>query len=142
VNAFENYISIGVGLLIGALAHFGFHLSSGTMPSGKAVLGFLMQLALIGLLAVVANKQLTITDSDMRALTTAVLAISAQEVIRYIKKNGWQRVVYTTLPPVDTVEGELRQVEQKARAIRALEESGRLPEAVERINQSRQNEDK
>lgn len=77
------------GLIAGTLAHFGRMLADGHLPSLKETIGYLMQLGLIGIIAVVATRQLGLTDADMRALATAILAISTQEVIRYLRATGW-----------------------------------------------------
>ena len=84
-----DYGAVAFGLVVGTMAHFGRLLSDGELPTWRQALGFLMQLGFIGIVAVVSTRALNITDSDMRALATAILAISAQEVIRYIKANGW-----------------------------------------------------
>lgn len=84
-----DYGAIAFGLIVGTLAHFGRLISDGEMPTLGQALGFIMQLGFVGIVAVVSTRMLHITDSDMRALATAILAISAQEVIRYIKANGW-----------------------------------------------------
>lgn len=99
MNETQEYVSIAVGLLVGTLAHFGRVIAAGTMPSWASVIGFLMQLGLIGVIAMVLTSRLGITDVDVRALTTAILAISAQEVIQYIKRSGWQSLTRTVIPP-------------------------------------------
>lgn len=88
-----DYGAIAFGLVVGTMAHFGRLLADGEMPTWGQALGFLMQLGFIGIVAVVSTRMLNITDSDMRALATAILAISAQEVIRYVKANGWLHFV-------------------------------------------------
>ena len=84
-----DYGAIAFGLVIGTMAHFGRLLSDGERPTMGEAFGFVLQLGFIGVVAVVCTRLLSITDSDMRALATAILAISAQEVIRYLKSNGW-----------------------------------------------------
>lgn len=90
MNVFADYFSILLGLFFGTLAHFGRLLSGGEVPTFKQSLGFIMQLGLVGIVAAVATRKLGINDNDMRALTTALLAISAQEVIQFLKNNGWK----------------------------------------------------
>jgi|GEM_PF-6207963 hypothetical protein len=65
---------------------------------------------MIGLVAVVATKMLGLTDADMRALATAILAISTQEVVRYLKARGWQHLARYPAPD------EAAQAEQELRA--------------------------
>ena len=88
---FRSYFAIIFGLAIGAVAHFGKRIAEEDAIGWRQVVGFVMQLGLIGLVASVSTKQLGITDDDMRALVTAILAISANEVIQWLKRNGWLR---------------------------------------------------
>lgn len=135
-NAIAEYGAVIFGLVIGTLAHFGRLLADGNMPSWGQAIGYLMQLGFIGIVAVVSTRVLNITDSDMRALATAILAISAQEVIRYMKANGWGPFV-KAVAPEDTVKGEHRQAEQKARAIQYLEDNDLLDEALQRLRRGK-----
>lgn len=132
MNILQEYSSIFLGLVIGTLAHFGRVISSGDLPTWSHVIGFIMQLGFIGIVAAVATSKLGITDDDMRALTTAVLAISAQEVIQYVKRSGWRIALQAAVP--STIEGEQRQAEQRARAFRHVEENGNLDEAFDRVH--------
>lgn len=97
MNALSDYASILIGLFFGTLAHFGRLLSGGEMPTFRQTIGFLMQLGLVGIIAAVATRKLGINDDDMRALTTAVLAISAQEVIQYLRRTGWKTLARAAL---------------------------------------------
>ena len=81
--------SILLGLIVGTLAHFGRMLSANTMPTLREAAGFVLQLALVGLLSAVATKQLGIHEADYRALVTAILAVSTNEVLGYLRENGW-----------------------------------------------------
>lgn len=130
-EAIGQYGSVAFGLAVGALAHFGRRLADGEVPTWRQTIGYLMQLGFIGTIAVVSTRMLNITDADMRALATAILAISAQEVIRYMKTNGWGPFV-RSVSPEDTLTGEQRQAEQRAKAFRYLEENGLLDEALRR----------
>lgn len=85
-----DYGAIITGLLIGSIAHFGRLLQEGRVPTPIQALGFLMQLGVVGLLSVVITKYLAITDPDYRALSTAILALSTQEVVQFIKKRSWR----------------------------------------------------
>lgn len=87
----REYMAIGFGLVIGAIAHFGSRIANEDAIGWRQVVGFAMQLGLIGLVAVVSTKQLGMTDDDMRALATAILAISANEVVQWLKRNGWSQ---------------------------------------------------
>lgn len=86
----HEYGAIAIGLLIGSIAHFGRLLQEGRVPRPIQAVGFFMQLGIVGLLSVVITKNLGITDSDYRALTTAILALSTQEVIQFIKRRSWR----------------------------------------------------
>ena len=85
-------------LAIGAVAHFGKRLADDDRLGWKQIVGFMMQLGLIGLVASVSTKQLGMVDNDMRALATAILAISANEVIQWLKRNGWLRFLPDVKP--------------------------------------------
>ena len=98
MNDTSEWVSIAVGLLVGTLAHFGRLIANGVAPTWSSVVGFLMQLGFIGIVAMVVTSKLGITDVDVRALTTAILAISAQEVIQYMKRAGWQNLVQAAAP--------------------------------------------
>lgn len=87
--------SILVGLIVGTLAHFGRMLSTDQMPTFKESLGFLFQLALVGLLATVVTKQMGIHEADYRALVAAILAASANEVLGYLREHGWLKFTHT-----------------------------------------------
>lgn len=110
----HEYGAVIFGLVVGTVAHFGRLLSDGQMPTWTQALGYFMQLGMIGLVAVVATKMLGLTDADTRALATAILAISTQEVVRYLKARGWQHLARYAAP------GEEAQAEQR---LRSFEES-------------------
>lgn len=93
MNWLQDYGPILLGLALGSLAHFGRLLSGGEVPTVQHVIGFLMQLGLIGVVASVATRSINVVDPDVRALCAALLAVSAQEVIQYLKRNGWRQVV-------------------------------------------------
>ena len=97
----NNYGAILFGLVIGAVAHFGRKLTDNENINAKAVLGFVMQLGVVGLIAAVATRELGVGDDDMRALATAVLALSTQEVIQAAKKRGWIGPFNAALPKGD-----------------------------------------
>ena len=97
----HDYGAILFGLAVGAVAHIGRKLTERETLSFREVVGFVMQLGVIGLVASVSTKAMNITDTDMRALVTAILAISAQEVMTYLKRNGWVGPVKSTIPPKD-----------------------------------------
>lgn len=92
--------SILLGLIVGTLAHFGRMLSANTMPTFRESCGFLLQLALVGLLSAVVTKQLGINEDDYRALVSAILAVSTNEVLGYLRENGW--IAFTRTVTRDT----------------------------------------
>lgn len=94
----HDYGAIIFGLAIGAIAHVGRKLTEGEQITAMQLIGYMMQLGVIGLIASVSTRELEITDSDMRALVTAVLAISAQEVMQAIKRKGWRAILTATEP--------------------------------------------
>lgn len=91
-DLFSEYSAILTGLAIGALAHFGRLYTEGKMPSFLQTIGYLMQLGLVGLASLVITKKLGITDQDIRALTTAIFAMSTNEVVQFIKRRSWDKV--------------------------------------------------
>lgn len=88
----SDYSAILGGLLVGALAHFGRLVAEGRMPTVFQAIGYLMQLALVGLVSAVLTKKFGLDDPDVRALTTAVLALSTNEVVQFLKKRDWQKI--------------------------------------------------
>lgn len=94
---FSKYGAIIIGLVVGALAHLGRLIGDEKMPTIKQFLGYMMQLGLIGLIAVYVTKTLSIDDNDTRALVTALFAISAQEVVQAAKKHGWKGLLKAVL---------------------------------------------
>lgn len=87
---FGDYLAIGVGLMIGSAAHLGKLMTEGKMPSWLQVIGYLLQLGLVGLVCAVTSKKVGIHDADMRALSAAILALSANETVQFIKKKAKQ----------------------------------------------------
>ena len=126
----QEYGAILFGLLVGTIAHFGRFLMAGDTPSLRQIAGFLMHLGMIGLVAAVSTRMMGIADNDMRALATAILAISAQEVVQWLKRNGWQNLARGAVPT--TVEGQRRQAEQLSRAATYIETHDLLDDAIER----------
>lgn len=84
----SDYLAIGIGLMIGSAAHLGRMLTEGKVPSWFQLVGYLMQLGLIGLVASVVTKEVGMTDPDFRAMTAATLALSAHEVIQFLKRKA------------------------------------------------------
>ena len=88
----REYWSAGVGLAIGALAHFGRLISEGKRLSVLQSIGYLLQLGLIGLLSVVVASRTGITSAEGLALTAALLAMSAQEVVQVAKRRAFEKL--------------------------------------------------
>ena len=83
-----DYMAIGVGLMIGSAAHLGKLLIEGRIPSWLQVIGYSLQLGLVGLVCAVVSREVGIHDPDIRALSAAILALSANEVVQFIKKKA------------------------------------------------------
>ncbi|MGB1425603.1 MAG: hypothetical protein ACPG6T_03900 [Paracoccaceae bacterium] len=94
---FASYGSVVFGLIIGALAHIGRLMSEHKIPTFIQITGYTLQLGLIGLIAVNATKFLGISEDDTRALATALLAISTQEVVQAVKRLGWRGLLTSVL---------------------------------------------
>lgn len=125
----HEYGAVIFGLVVGTVAHFGRLLSDGQMPTWTQALGYFMQLGMIGLVAVVATKMLGLTDADTRALATAILAISTQEVVRYLKARGWQHLARYAAP------GEAAQAEQELRAWERQLSKGDLQRLLKKLDE-------
>ena len=125
----HEYGALIFGLVVGTVAHFGRLLSDGQMPTWTQALGYFMQLGMIGLVAVVATKMLGLTDADTRALATAILAISTQEVVRYLKARGWQHLARYAAP------GEAAQAEQELRAWERQLSKGDLQRLLKKLDE-------
>ena len=85
----QDYLAIGAGLFIGSAAHLGRMITEGRLPTWLQAVGYVLQLGLVGLVCSVATRKLGITDQDYRALSAAVMALSAQETLQLLK--GWLR---------------------------------------------------
>lgn len=79
--------------MIGSAAHLGKLLSEGKVPSFIQVLGYLLQLGLVGLVSSVVTRKMNMTDADFRALSAAILALSAQETIQFIKRRAKEPII-------------------------------------------------
>lgn len=97
----DEYSPIIFGIVIGSVAHYGQKLVDGEVITLPATIGFVMQLGMIGLVAQVATTELGIVNSDLRAFSAAVLALSAKEVIQAAKKRGWIGTFNASLPGDD-----------------------------------------
>jgi hypothetical protein len=93
IDALQDHIATMFGLAAGSIAHFGRKISDGQDISLKHVLGYIMQLGLIGIVATVSTRWFGITDNDLRALLAAILAVSANEIIAWIKQEGWRDIL-------------------------------------------------
>jgi len=93
----QEYGAILSGLVVGSLAHFGRLVAEGRMPTIFQAMGYIMQLGLVGLTSVVLTKRLGMVDSDLRALTTAILAVSTNEVVQFMKRRSWRPLLDTLM---------------------------------------------
>lgn len=101
-----DYFAIGIGLVIGSAAHLGKLLSEGKVPSWLQLIGYFMQLGLVGLVASVITKKVGMSDPDFRALSAAILALSAHEVIQFLKRKAREPLLRALInildvPPAD-----------------------------------------
>lgn len=76
--------------MIGSAAHLGKLIAEGRVPSWLQLIGYFLQLGLVGLLCSVVTKQVGLQDPDFRALSAAILALSSQEVIQFLKRKARQ----------------------------------------------------
>lgn len=82
------WIAVVIGVVIGAMAHFGRLISDENLPTWHVIIGFMMQLGLIALVAASAVEQFQIKSSLMQSLTAAVFAIAANEIITWLKSRA------------------------------------------------------
>ena len=127
------------GTVLGTVAHFGNMLLSGRIPTLLQVAGFIMQLGLIVVVAALVTEFFTVANDTYKMAVSGALAVSAHEVIGFLKKHGWRRLLRPWLGDVDvdTLTGERAQAEQVARAARHLEDNGRLDEVFRRLDERR-----
>lgn len=88
---FSKHGAVMFGLGVGTAAKFGRMLSTGTRPSWAQVIGHCLMMAMVGLVATVLTDATGIDDPNARAFTASILAIAANDVIKYLATRGWQR---------------------------------------------------
>lgn len=132
----REYGAVIFGLVIGTMAHFGRLLADGELPTWAQAIGYVMQLGLIGLFAVVSTRKMGILDNDIRAMATAVLAISAQEIIRYLKANGWRPFAAEIVP-----REEERQAAAREEAFHRILRNHDLEKLAKRLDDERKDTD-
>lgn len=107
------------GLAVGTAAKFGRMISTGVRPTGLEVAGHCLMMAMVGLVATVITDATGIDDPNARAFTASILAIAANDVIKYLASRGWQRFLQD---PVEA-RGELRnELQSKLSAKRLTED--------------------
>jgi len=89
----ENYAAVLFGLVAGTIAHFGSRFTKGEIPSAVYVIGFVMQLAVVGLFAASFIEWLELGQSVFSATITCIFAISSHEVVEWIKEQGVKRIL-------------------------------------------------
>lgn len=92
--SFQNFLAefgaVIFGLIVGAVAHFGRLFMEHTPPTGLQALGYVMQLGMVGLAAAASVTYLDIQDPLIHAMTAAMFALTAQEVVNWFKKKGFK----------------------------------------------------
>ena len=89
----QEHIPVLVGLVVGTLAHFGRIIKDGGTLTIAHVVGHIFQLGFIGVFAAVTINLLGITGETNQIMVASVFAVSAQEVIQWVKRDGWRRLV-------------------------------------------------
>ena len=79
------YGAIIIGVIIGAMAHFGRIITDHGWPGLRQVIGFVMQLGLVALIAALLTQQLGVDDDLMRSATASVLTVATNEVLRWAR---------------------------------------------------------
>jgi len=80
-----NIWPIGAGVLVGSSAHFGQMIARGERPPLSMVIGFTMQLGLIGLVAAMIVDLAGIESPLMASFTASVVTLAANEVINWMR---------------------------------------------------------
>lgn len=115
---FSKHAAVIFGLAVGSAAKFGRMLSEGAKPSWSQVFGHVMMMAMVGLVATFLTDIASIDEPTWRAFTASILAIAANDVIKYLATRGWRQLLQD---PVEA-RGELRnEVQTKISAKRLVE---------------------
>lgn len=115
---FSKHAAVIFGLAVGSAAKFGRMLSEGIKATWTQVFGHIMMMAMVGLVATFLTDIAGIEEPTWRAFTASILAIAANDVIKYLATRGWKRFLQD---PVEA-RGELRNdVQAKLSAKRLVE---------------------
>jgi len=90
---FNHHMPVFIGVFLGTLAHFGKRIADEDIPSAAHVIGFVMQLGLIALLSAQAVEFIGIEGSTGKMTAAGILTVSGQEVIQWVKRVGWRRIL-------------------------------------------------
>ena len=83
----DEYAPIIIGVVLGAMAHFGRMIQIDGWPSFRTIIGFVMQLGLVALASAAAAERLGIESNLMRSLTASVLTVATNEVVNWFRLN-------------------------------------------------------
>ena len=110
--AIAKYGTVLFGLLIGALGYFGAKIAEGEEIEAKHVIGYMMQLGLIGLIAALIVETAKLESALWQSAITAMLALGTNEVIKWVKMVGWKRAVQIIAPGHHVEETQKKDHEQ------------------------------
>lgn len=85
---FRDYGHIIAGLAAGTFAHFGQLVKLGKWPTAGQVVGFVMQLGLIGLVAAVITEQMNISSRLMGMFTASILTLATNEIVNWARARA------------------------------------------------------
>lgn len=114
--------AIMFGLAVGTAAKFGRMLSTGVRPTWPQVFGHCLMMAMVGLVATVLTDVAGIADPNARAFTASILAIAANDVIKYLATRGWKRFLQDPIEARGDVRNEVQTQISAKRLIEGDEE--------------------
>ncbi|MEO9739473.1 MAG: hypothetical protein ABJ051_11900 [Lentilitoribacter sp.] len=85
-EAFVNsYGEIMMGLVVGALAHFGLRIDKKENLTWRALLGYTLQLGFIGLLSTIIVHFLAIETPEIKIFIAALMAVAGRDAVEYVR---------------------------------------------------------
>lgn len=112
------------GLAVGTAAKFGRMMSTGQRITCRQVLGHCLMMAMVGLVATFLTDMAGITDPNARAFTASILAIAANDVLKYLATRGWQRFFQDPVEARGRQRNELQARLSAERLIHDAEDDG------------------
>ncbi|MEP0691910.1 MAG: hypothetical protein ABJC83_23285 [Roseobacter sp.] len=74
-----------MGLVVGALAHFGLRIDKKENLTWRALLGYTLQLGFIGLLSTIIVHFLAIETPEIKIFIAALMAVAGRDAVEYVR---------------------------------------------------------